>query len=198
MTGSDIRIFSDQELKIRNKGLQEVKSVLNNIDVDCILILGALLGAVREKNFIKWDWDVELAVFSESIYKKFDKLEEKATEHGFTLDKVNINDSYFKVHLEKYNNKYTLLGFDLIKDMRVSKMLKIPSKYFETLGTIKFLGEIYKTPNNIEEYLVYTYGEDWRTPKKTHDKNVYFNNKVLVKSSLIKRIIYKLKNLFSN
>ena len=59
--------YSDKELEFRNKGLQEIKSVLNEINIECILIFGILLGAVRDKNYIKWDWDVEVSVFSEEF-----------------------------------------------------------------------------------------------------------------------------------
>ena len=74
----NIRIYTDEELQLRNKGLREVKQILEKSDTDCILIFGVLLGAVREKNFIKWDWDVELAVFSDSFLPKFDSLEKEA------------------------------------------------------------------------------------------------------------------------
>jgi lipopolysaccharide cholinephosphotransferase len=42
----------------------------------------------------------------------------------------------------------------------------IPKRYFEKLGTIKFCGMTFNTPSNVEDYLKYHYGKDWKTPKK--------------------------------
>ena len=188
----EIRIYSNEELDLRNKGLQEAKIVLNDVGLECILILGVLLGAYRESNFIKWDWDVELAVFSEDVFPKYKNLEKIALSKGFDVDKVNISETYFKVHLIKYNNKYTLLGFDKIGEMRESKMLKVPINFFRELSDISFRGEIYKAPTDIEGYLVHTYGNNWKTPIKTYDKDVYFRKETLIRDSFLSRLINKI------
>jgi len=194
---SDIRIYTDEELQLRNKGLQEVKQILEKLDTDCILVFGVLLGAFREKNFIKWDWDVELAVFSESFFPKFDLLEKEAIKQGFTVDKVNIANNFFKAHLIKYSNKYTLLGYDLVGKIRRTRLYKVPIKFFETLDSIEFLGEVYKTPSNIEDYLIYTYGEKWKTPL-VHiqgERKEYFSEKTIIKTSFIYKVYNKIKRI---
>ena len=58
--------------------------------IEFLLFDGALLGAVREKNFIKWDWDVELAIRVEDAYDKIDKLMEAAKYSGFTIKSTNL------------------------------------------------------------------------------------------------------------
>tara|TARA_B100000315_G_scaffold233356_1_gene246416 strand:+ start:1511 stop:2134 length:624 start_codon:yes stop_codon:yes gene_type:complete len=197
VNGEEITFYSDKELEFRNKGLQEIKSVLNEINIECILIFGILLGAVRDKNYIKWDWDVELAVFPEEIYPKFDQLEVLVKDKGFEMEKVRIESKYFKTNLKKYDNKYTLLGLHKNGDMRSSKWNQVPSKYFDQLGEIEFLGEIYKTPSNVHGYLAFTYGENWRTPKITYNKKEYLSSDARIKISLVKQIINKLKGIFS-
>lgn len=42
----------------------------------------------------------------------------------------------------------------------------IPKRYFEKLGTTKFYGLTFSTPFDVEGYLEYHYGKDWKTPKK--------------------------------
>jgi len=42
----------------------------------------------------------------------------------------------------------------------------IPKHYYEKLETIKFYGMTFNVPSDVENYLKYHYGEDWRTPKK--------------------------------
>ena len=47
-----MQIFTEKELQLRNKGLQEIKQIFSQIDIPFFLVGGVLLGAVREKNFI--------------------------------------------------------------------------------------------------------------------------------------------------
>ena len=191
----NIRIYTDEELQLRNKGLREVKQILEKSDTDCILIFGVLLGAVREKNFIKWDWDVELAVFSDSFLPKFDSLEKEAIKQGFVVDRVNISNKFFKAHLRKYDTKYSLTGVDLDGRMRRTRVYQVPCKFFETLDSIEFLGEIYKTPSDVEGYLEYTYGKNWKTPLMTYDKTVYKSDKTTIKTPIIYKLYNKLKQI---
>lgn len=48
-------------------------------------------------------------------------------------------------------------------------LMVVPKHYFEKLGTIKFYGMTFNIPSNVENYLEYKYGEDWRTPKREWD-----------------------------
>lgn len=41
-----------------------------------------------------------------------------------------------------------------------------PKHYFEKLGAIKFYGMTFNIPSNVEDYLEYYYGKDWKTPKR--------------------------------
>lgn len=42
----------------------------------------------------------------------------------------------------------------------------IPKRYFEKLSTIQFYGMKFNTPSNVEEYLEYRYGGNWKIPTK--------------------------------
>ncbi|PVX23827.1 MAG: hypothetical protein CW716_11240 [Candidatus Bathyarchaeum sp.] len=42
----------------------------------------------------------------------------------------------------------------------------IPAHYFENLSTINFYGMQFRVPSDVEKYLEYRYGADWRTPNK--------------------------------
>lgn len=41
-----------------------------------------------------------------------------------------------------------------------------PRRYFEQPGNIEFYGMTFKIPSDVENYLKYHYGEDWKTPKR--------------------------------
>jgi hypothetical protein len=51
----------------------------------------------------------------------------------------------------------------------VNFLLIVPKRYFENLGTIKFYGMTFNIPFDVEDYLKYHYGEDWKMPKKKWD-----------------------------
>ena len=49
-----------KQLSERNQTLQKIKKVLDNLKITFFLEGVVLLGAVRNKNFNKWDHDVEI------------------------------------------------------------------------------------------------------------------------------------------
>jgi len=42
----------------------------------------------------------------------------------------------------------------------------IPKHYFEKLSSIRFYGMQFNVPSDVEKYLEYRYGSDWKTPKR--------------------------------
>ena len=42
----------------------------------------------------------------------------------------------------------------------------VPKRYFEKLSTIRFYGIVFSIPSEVEKYLEYRYGSDWKTPKR--------------------------------
>ena len=65
---------SESQLQTRRKNFREIVDILNNLKINFFLEGGVLLGAIREKDFIKWDWDVEIAILSDEFFKKFDVI----------------------------------------------------------------------------------------------------------------------------
>jgi hypothetical protein len=44
-----------------------------------------------------------------------------------------------------------------------------PRRFFEKLETIEFYGVTFRIPSEVEEYLKYHYGENWKIPQKKWD-----------------------------
>ena len=65
-----MKIYSNKSLSIRNDGLKLISSILDKNEITHFLFMGVLLGAIRDNNFIKWDWDVELGCFSDILIQK--------------------------------------------------------------------------------------------------------------------------------
>ena len=75
---SDFFIRTNKQLLERNKTLQKIKKILDDLGINFFLQGGVLLGAIRNKNFIKWDHDVEVGVFSDKLEKNLIKILNKA------------------------------------------------------------------------------------------------------------------------
>ena len=184
----ELRFYTDEELMIRNEGLIKVKNGLDSLGIDFFLMMGVLLGAVRENNFIKWDWDVELGFFTETLMNRIDEIKIIFEECGFNVEIVNRNFSSFKINLFYKSNKYTLWGLHFKGKWLQRKAFRFPKEHFLKFEEIKFGGEVYKIPDNSEELLKFIYG-DWETPKKTLIKEDYLDKKVFNKISIIRKII---------
>jgi hypothetical protein len=42
----------------------------------------------------------------------------------------------------------------------------VPKHFFEKLEATRFCGMTFNIPSDVEDYLEYHYGENWKTPKK--------------------------------
>ena len=77
MTFDDkVRLRTKEELSAQNEGLILIKNILDKIEVKYYLSSGTLLGAVRDKDFIPWDWDVQMYLIMENAYPLRNKISE--------------------------------------------------------------------------------------------------------------------------
>ena len=189
-----MKIYTTEELKVRKDVLIEVKHLLDKLKVKFFLVDGALLGAIRENNFIKWDWDIELVVLIEDVINIQDKIIKKFEEKDFIVEHPDNTKRNMKINLFKKDNKLSITGLYLKKSFRKRKMFKYPAKYFENPTRIKFLGEEYLAPGPIEEFLSFIYGSDWRTPKMSNNKREYLSKEIF-NYNIISWIKFKLKIL---
>ncbi|MDC3151136.1 hypothetical protein OA959_04475, partial [SAR86 cluster bacterium] len=107
---------------------------------------GVLLGAVREKNFIKWDWDVEITILTESIWDKVDSFLEAVKKNGFEIGSIDNSYENFKINLFKNENKFSLNGLIIKGEKRVRNSYSYPKELFEKKELIEFRGKSYPAP----------------------------------------------------
>ena len=62
-----LRLRTINELEDRKKGFFEIINILKSKNIFFFFQGGVLLGAVRNSDFIKWDWDVEISLFSDEL-----------------------------------------------------------------------------------------------------------------------------------
>ena len=189
----NIRIYTDEELAIRNDGLIKIKHGLDILGINFFLMMGVLLGAIRDKDFIKWDWDVELGLLTDSIINRVDELKEIFNKGLFKVEVVDTTYEGFKINLFYHGNKFTLWGLHEKGSWMQRKSYKFPKEYFSEFDEINFRGESYKIPINGEKLLSHIYG-DWKTPIISMEKDKYLKDRIFNKKSLIKRIIKKISN----
>jgi hypothetical protein len=134
--------------------------------IDIYLCFGTLLGAVRDKDFIKGDTDADVYVKDEG--KVFEML---PFFHSKGLKLVR-----YKPHVEfsfryETTKKYFIDVFILRKASGIWRLYcyglnkwVVPKKYVKNDDTIAFLGRNFKCAQNPERLLEFWYGSDWRTP----------------------------------
>jgi len=163
-----------------NKDYKDVKEVFDKHGLVFFAFCGTALGAVRENNFISWDYDIDLvsiqpfsaeqkqAVIADLRAKGFDITLRNPEPDGNLYFLRNIHgDLYW---MKKVGDNYIYR----LNDGKIS--LKIPAKYFEAFVEYKLGDSKVLVPYHPEPYLIWTYGKDWRTPKKEQQGRFFFES----------------------
>lgn len=181
-----VRIRSHDELEIRKHEFLKICEILDNLKIKYFLLGGVLLGAIRNNDFIPWDWDVEICVHSDDAIKKVDKLLYHIDNSKFFLIKYSKKVSTFKIDffgkLPKTVTKYTIMGWCHDKNNKIffrktpTHSLKIPDHYMINMKKIRLFNKSFFAPFPVKDYLSHQYG-DWKTPTQTSDKRKYLSKK---------------------
>ena len=118
-----IRLRSDEELETQNEGLIILKNSLSELNIKYYLAAGTLLGAVREKNFIRWDWDVQLYLLVENAYPLKEKISEILVHRGFEINNYHKSKDFLKWDLNR-------------KNVKLVRNVKLWIQYLNILSTI--------------------------------------------------------------
>jgi len=162
----EVELYEGRKLlnpEIGKKNLLDFKKVMEKHGIVFGLWFGTLLGAVREKNFIEYDEDIDIFVLNEDRQKVLNAL--------FDLEKIGLK-------VARYNEKKGLLSiirddeyidiyfYRKVLNTRRMGINTLEAKYLEHMDTLDFLGDVFPVPANVEEVLTVLYGEDWRVPKR--------------------------------
>ena len=173
----ELKNKTEAELENELKGLIEVRDILDDMNLTWFLSGGALLGAVRNNDFIKWDWDVGIALLIEEISDPYSIIN-SFEKNGFKLDKFIDQKGNMKFLFIKYHVTFELLCWYKGIYYRKRKAFKRPSKFYSNqFDIVKIRQHSFRAPKNVEAFLNFVYGKDWKQPKRTNHKSAYFNNK---------------------
>lgn len=155
--------------EIRQDDAREVlfhtQDVLSQNGIDVYLCFGTLLGAVRDKNFIKGDVDVDVFVKDETLLlsslwniKKGGLNLIRVLPHKVYTFRSNTNPRcYIDVYImRKTSSLWGIYCHEL-------NGLMIPKRYLQD-GKILFLGRTFSCPAHPEQILKFWYTDTWKTP----------------------------------
>ena len=170
-----INLFHGKK-KINKKKAREnillLRDILSKTDIRWGLIFGTLLGAIREKNFIVHDEDIDIYIFYEDKDKILDLIYE-FNKFGFDVARYEKKSLFSIIR----NNEY--IDFYFFKKKLFGRRCLdyyIPNLFFKNSAKIKFFNQYFPTLNNAHKYLEFQYGKDWKVPKiNSHAKpNIFW------------------------
>lgn len=98
------------------KTFQKILSILEEEKIEFFLVFGTLLGAIREKDFIKHDLDLDFGVWENN---NFEKMRECLEKKGFYLKSeiILLNDE--TVEYQNYRDRETNISIDFYRFTRL-------------------------------------------------------------------------------
>lgn len=172
------------------KDLKDVMSVFKKFGVKAYLSYGAVLGAVRDKDFIPWDDDIDMDIIDKIDIKTRKDIGATLGDLGFKTQPIMFNvfgrmelaavggegecrydgDGETGIIVCERNFKFSIFfhkeeGDEYVCTPKVyaMKLISVPKKFFDKPEKVKLHGETFVTPGPLKEYLTYLYG-DWKTP----------------------------------
>lgn len=142
------------------------KEVLDKNKIEFQLTYGTLLGAIREKDFIDHDEDIDLLVFNEEKQHFFDILPQ-LKQVGFDVARYDRRNLMSIIR----NGEYIDIYFMTLREdgTRYCGGNIMPTELTEETIDLDFKGLNVKIPKNYIALLRYEYGENWMTPVEWFD-----------------------------
>ncbi|MDC0517573.1 LicD family protein [Candidatus Pelagibacter sp.] len=177
-----LRTRTKEELEIRKEEFLKICQILDDLEIRYFLQTGILLGAIRHKGFIPWDWDIEISVFTNEIIYKTDTVISKIKDSGFTIIKNYKEPTSYKIDfkgkLSEDTTYYTIWGWthDIEKnffwrDLDQIRKLKFPDHFVKNMQKIKLFDRYHLAPFPADKYLEYQYGDWKKIVKSIHQKD---------------------------
>lgn len=191
-----IKKQSEHFNKGNRKLLVKVDEMLTQKGLQYWLNYGTLLGAYRDHAFIKHDYDLDIGMW----WKDQDGVKELFLNNGFKLvvefhfgdwnnpEKTEFRFEYAGAFIDvdfytiddnemayTYNPMFKD-GWDYSQDIELHPIIcERINNPIRGLSQIDFIGGKFWVPSNTEEYLVYNYGKNWKTPLSVADGFDYHN-----------------------
>lgn len=175
------RMDEDSRRELVEAARRLTDALVDELGVATYLSYGCLLGAARTGHMIGHDSDIDLAFLSRHEHP-FDIIREsRAAERGVRelgWKVVRLSAANFKVWVPLPNGKRA--GVDVFGSFYVGGMFHLtgnlrgplPREALEPFGSIELEGVRFPAPADVDRFLTFTYGPQWRVP----DPAFHFNH----------------------
>ncbi len=179
--------------------LKTIKSVFDKFGVNFYLVYGALLGFYRDGNFLPGDDDIDLAVTAKIDLQTRKAIGWMLYDLGFQSQPIMFNvfgrmepvepgysgDSETGIIVCERKFKFTIFFFKeqdcekhgkemvCIPKLGAMKLIASPSRFYENSARVKIGKEHYRTPSPIDEYLSFSYFDNWKDKTDRRHSPIY-------------------------
>lgn len=178
------------------KDLKLIKHVFDKLGIRFSLAYGTCLGAVREKDFIDTDDDIDLAVTDNLSLRQRKKIGTELMDLGFIAQDMfwiifgqkEQNEPYYQgtqktgiLVIQRYVKTTIFFFYDDGKEMvciprtGTKPLISAPNKFHKKLEEIQFKGDVYLVPSPVKDYLANIY-TNWKKPSNEHGKLYYLTH----------------------
>ena len=151
--------------------LFEVDDILKSLNLKYWLTMGTALGLVRDNQFIPWDDDIDMDLYSEDLMPAFPQLVVRLADAGYVCRFVERGPTS-KVSAFKNNFKISISGIYLDGEFRKSKFCQYPKRFFENSIKHKYGDREFNIPGPTDEYLSMIY-KNWKVPLRGTDEETH-------------------------
>jgi len=192
-----IEVLQPLDLNAAAAVLKETKRILDELGITFFLRKGTCLGAVRDKELIPWDDDLDIGSLA-GYHGLTEKLIGRAVSafkgNGFMVNVTRQSHGIYVILLKESIRIDWVCQWIIDGSTYHWPGVRIPAELFTDVREIGFLDEKFNVPNPVEEYLAYMYGTEWRVPKKagSYEKDVLGQvpqNSTLTRSEKLKQLI---------
>jgi phosphorylcholine metabolism protein LicD len=154
---------------ILRKMAKDIIPILNKYSIDYWVDFGTLLGIIREKDIILNDDDIDITLIdTPELYNKMTLAKEDIIKLGYSFKRMDW--SAYRIYKDKkiFADLYLNKKDDTNKQYIGAEGEKSNIAY-STIGTpkiIKWNNIDVRVPENIEQTLIYRFGEDYMTPRR--------------------------------
>ena len=159
--------------------MEDTKKLFQRFNITYFAIGGTLLGAIREKDIIPHDDDIDLAVFSKEMNILLSQEFKKALkEMQMKIYRCPSNAGHFKIQFTKSKVFIDIFPYEEIDEI-VQMVSKKGRSYWKNgffmksemypLQQYKWGNTTIIGPRNPVPYFIRHFGKTWTTPIKTHN-----------------------------